>query len=200
MHRRVVFRRIRAQIVAIVRVYVALHGGGGGGRRRVPRREHKTVEHRERIKEIEFRERGDECKQQRRQQQRPRGFTRSSRKPRGRVPGYHGTHERMQRVEGAGWVSQSKVATVLTWNTEGTTTRKYRAGVIGWLDDPSAARPPKARPPSEGAAGWWPGGACRGRVRAAAGRATRVTWVVYMGEVVDVSGGSGERNDGAWMW
>ena len=165
-----------------------------------PRREHKTVEHREGIKEIEFRERGDECKQQRRQQQRPRGFTRSSRKPRGRVPGYHGTHERMQRIEGAGWVSQSKVATVLTWNTEGTTTRKYRAGVIGWLDDPSAARPPKARPPSEGAAGWWPGGACRGRVRAAAGRATRVTWVVYMGEVVDVSGGSGERNDGAWMW
>ena len=38
-------------------------------------------------------------------------------------------------------MSQSKVATVLTWNTEGTTTRKYRAGVIGWLDDPSAARP-----------------------------------------------------------
>ena len=31
MHRRVVFRRIRAQIVAIVRVYVALHGGRGGG-------------------------------------------------------------------------------------------------------------------------------------------------------------------------
>ena len=54
MHRRVVFRRIRAQIVAIVRVYVALHGGGG-----VRRREHKTVEYRERIKEIEFRERGE---------------------------------------------------------------------------------------------------------------------------------------------
>ena len=54
------------------------------------------------------------------------------------------------------------LATVLTWNTEGTTTRQYREGVIRWVDGPSVARPPKARPAVRRGSQKWQQGDGRG--------------------------------------
>ena len=89
----------------------------------------------------------------------PRGFTRSVTHARRSSARVHMSGCGASREQGG---CLKGLATVLTWNTEGTTTRQYREGVIRWVDGPSVARPPKARPAVRRGSQKWQQGDGRG--------------------------------------